>query len=257
MSVTSVSSSSDLWSLYENQRAQQRKRTAFDPGDLIRQLEELKDDPEQLKAKAAELYEQVAKAAESADGDESEMLGRIAADLATVAENGDLSVMQNKMPPPPGAGNDAPNGSDRMSVGGLDGSQSALMKWIEALLDSDDEDSDDDLTLNSPEELQSRLKQLKESNADKFLSTVTKLAEEARKRAEKASGGEAEMLNLLAADLEDAAATGDLTAMEGHLAEKSASLLNNRNIGGYDSSKAISMLYLQAQISAAAQRLSA
>ena len=93
---------------------------------------------------------------------------------------------------------------------------------------------------------------------EKFLATATKLASEGRAKAEKASGREAEMSNIMASDLENAAATGDLTAMEGHLAaQKAPSMGTVRNIGEVNSSDSASMIWIQAQMATFAEKLSA
>ena len=253
MSVSSVSSSSSAWELYANR--QKSKAEQIDPAAIMMELEKLQGTPEELKAKAAEMYEKVTSMAEKASGKEAEMLGLLASDLATVAESGDMSALTEKMPPRPENG--APNGMERMSFAGIDGAKGASMKWIEAILAEDDDEEEED-SLSSPEDLLAKLQKLKESDNEKFLTTVTKLASEARAKAEKASGREAEMLNLMASDLEDAAATGELTAMESTLAGRQAPAMGNiRNISGINSSDSASMMWIQAQMATYAEKLSA
>ncbi|MDR1581586.1 MAG: hypothetical protein LBS35_14615 [Synergistaceae bacterium] len=68
-----------------------------DPAKLAAELQSLADDPEKLKARAAELAVQAQEAAESASDGRAEMLRELASDLEDVSQTGDLSVMQAKL----------------------------------------------------------------------------------------------------------------------------------------------------------------
>lgn len=59
-----------------------------------------------------------------------------------------------------------------------------------------------------------KLEQLQEKDPEAFVTTLTEMANEAREKAASATGREAEMLNRLADDLEEAVESGDLSALQ-------------------------------------------
>ena len=59
-----------------------------------------------------------------------------------------------------------------------------------------------------------KLEQLQEKDPDAFTATLTEMAGEVREKAASAAGMDAEMLNRLADDMEEAAETGDLSALQ-------------------------------------------
>jgi hypothetical protein len=70
---------------------------ALNPKDILAELEGLQDDPEKLKARAAELAAQVGELAESSGDRRASMFKELASDLEAVASTGDLSTMQAKL----------------------------------------------------------------------------------------------------------------------------------------------------------------
>ena len=152
MNISSLSSSSVSWEEYLEQLREKKRQqgeteaAAFmenaektavtvDIQDILSQLEELEDDPEALKVKAAELAETVSEAAGSASGPQSKMLQEIASDLSSVAESGDLSVITDKMKA------HKPSIPMNAGISGLSGASGASMKWLEALLTEENEET--------------------------------------------------------------------------------------------------------------------
>jgi hypothetical protein len=68
-----------------------------DPAKLVAELWSLADDPEKLKARAAELAIQVKEAAENASDGRAEMLKELASDIEDVSQTGDLSAIRAKL----------------------------------------------------------------------------------------------------------------------------------------------------------------
>ena len=116
MSVSSVSgSTSTYWEEYlERLKKQQQQKNAetaespavsgsgafqsdLSPELILSELQGLQDDPEKLKARAAELAEETAEAAANSSGTRAQTLGELASDLANVAESGDLSIIEERL----------------------------------------------------------------------------------------------------------------------------------------------------------------
>jgi hypothetical protein len=116
MSVSSVSSStSTYWEEYlerlKKQQQQKSGETAESPAAsgsgafqsdlspelILSELQGLQDDPEKLKARAAELAEETAEAAANSSGTRAQTLGELASDLANIAESGDLSIIEERL----------------------------------------------------------------------------------------------------------------------------------------------------------------
>jgi hypothetical protein len=158
MSVSSISSySSTLWEEYleELQKKQQQRKesavsstsagtaasavsSALTPDGILSELQELQDDPEQLKARASELAVQVAKEAESSAGIRSNALNELVADLEEVADSGDLSVIREKLAS--GSGAAGPKGPP---PGGMGGASGVSSKLLEALIEEEDDEDDE------------------------------------------------------------------------------------------------------------------
>jgi hypothetical protein len=179
LSVSSVSAGSISWEEYlEKLKQLRQQKQAFavaensegaaavadlNPDTILAELESLQDDPEKLKARAAELASQAAAAAETSTG--GHMLEKLAADLEGVAKSGDLSAMQEKLSrggPPPAM---------MSGPGGMSGASGARAKGVEArLLEDEEEDEDeDDLIADTIEEL---LEQLEEAEANRTAETA-------------------------------------------------------------------------------------
>ena len=158
MSVSSVSSySNTLWEEYlEQLQKKQRQKggtttsksadTAANtvpstppPDEMLSELQNLQNDPERLKTRAAELAVQVTKEAENSTGILKNTLTELASDLEEVAETGDLSVMQEKQSRNAGAA--APNGPP---PNGMSGSSGISSKLLATLIEDEDEDEDED-----------------------------------------------------------------------------------------------------------------
>jgi Fe-S-cluster formation regulator IscX/YfhJ len=141
--------------------------------EIIAQLQELEDDPEALKAKAAELAASVSKAAEEEAGKKAEMLQEVAADLDSVAKSGNLSVITDKLQsrrPPAGGGM---NG-----LSGLSGASEASMKWLEALLaEEDDDESSETASTESVTEAAAEAAEATEAVAKAVAEAAEKLEE--------------------------------------------------------------------------------
>ncbi|MDR1977560.1 MAG: hypothetical protein LBQ42_02380 [Synergistaceae bacterium] len=188
MSVSSVTSDSSIWweeRLEKQKKLQQQAQQAIietgsgeagsasslNPSAILSELQSLEDNPEELKAKAAELLTQVTEEAAGAAGGQARMLKELAADLEAVAAGGDLSAMEEKLGR--GAG-----GMTLRGPGGMSGGTSASIKWLEALLAEEDENEDSDTSAaasetidETVENLVARLQELRES--DNAVSTDT------------------------------------------------------------------------------------
>jgi hypothetical protein len=174
MSVSSVSSSSASsvwWEEYlEKQRKLQQSATseailsraadvsAANPEELLAELQSLQEDPEKLKARAAEMAVQVASEAENVSGPSANRLKELSSDLKAIASDGDLSAMEEKIAQ--GASGAKPAGMKLAGPSGLSGGSGASMKRIEALV----EDDDDELSLS--ETLEEYLEELLEEQAE-------------------------------------------------------------------------------------------
>ena len=116
MSVSSVyGSTSTYWEEYlERLKKQQQQKNAetaespaasgsgafqsdLSPELILSELQGLRDDPEKLKARAAELAEETAEAAANSSDMRAQMLGELASDLANIAESGDLSIIEERL----------------------------------------------------------------------------------------------------------------------------------------------------------------
>jgi hypothetical protein len=193
MSVSSVSSgsaSSVWWEEYiekqkklQQQALQQQQATSgatfsraadvsvANPEELLAELQSLQEDPEKLKARAAEMAAQVAKEAENAGGPSAKMLKELSSDLTAIASNGDLSAMEEKIAQ--GASGSKPAGMKLVGPSGLSGGSGASMKRIEALVEEDDDDDDDDDELSLAEALEEYLEELEELNESEGSSGET------------------------------------------------------------------------------------
>jgi hypothetical protein len=185
MSVSSVSSgsaSSVWWEEYiekqkklQQQTLQQQQVTseailsraanvpAIDPEELLAELQSLQEDPEKLKARAAEMAEQVANEAQNASGPSAKMLKELSSDLTAIASDGDLSAMEEKIAQ--GASGSKPAGMKFGGPSGLSGGAGASMKRIEALVEEDDDEDDDD-ELSVAEALEEYLEELLEEQLE-------------------------------------------------------------------------------------------
>jgi hypothetical protein len=257
MNVSSVSSySSTQWEEYleELKKKQLQKnsgtssgssvsgagtsQSALSPDAIISELQSIQDDPEKLKARAAELAAEASKEAGNSVGIKADMLNELAADLETVAESGDLSAMLEKAAKKPG-------GMGAMGFGpsGASGVSSSL---TQALLEEDeeeDEEEEDDISASTleniksllaeiqkliekeessdssgpnafgstPEEILSELESLQDSEALK--TRASELAGQLYAEAGETGGRRADMLEELASDLETVAESGDLSAL--------------------------------------------
>jgi hypothetical protein len=125
--------------------------------EILAELQALQDDPEKLKAKAAELAVQVASEAEQASGVSAHVLAELASDLEAVAEDGNLSVLEEKVAR--GAAGALKPGVKSLSPGGMSGGTGASIKWIEALV----AEEEDEVSLTQT--LEEYLEELAESEA--------------------------------------------------------------------------------------------
>ena len=145
MNVSSVSSSSVWWEEYiEKLRKQQQASgttqtvaastagsvSKMTPEEILAELQALEDDPEKLKAKAAEFAAQVTSEAEKASGVFAEALNELASDLEAVAEDGNLSVLEEKI---------AKAAETKLADLSMSGSTGASIKWIEALVKEEED----------------------------------------------------------------------------------------------------------------------
>jgi uncharacterized protein YjgD (DUF1641 family) len=182
MSVSSVSSyASTSWEEYlEQLRKKQQQKSAgaaappaeaasgelqssLSPERILSELQSIRDEPEKLKARAAELAEETAAAAASSSGTRSEMLGALASDLEDVAESGDLSVIEERLTRRPGGAAGIPP----MPMGSR----------IEDESDDDDED-EDETVLESIKAFLAEIRELseEEENLGSFDETVSGLS---------------------------------------------------------------------------------
>jgi hypothetical protein len=156
LNVSSVSSSS-VWGEEYLEKLRKQQQEASDttqtaatstedsvskitPEEILTELQTLEDDPEKLKAKAAELAAQVTSDAEKASGVFAEALNELASDLEAVAEDGNLSVLEKKIADAAGT---KLGGPSRMS-----GSTGASIKWIEALVEVEVEEDDEEFSFS-------------------------------------------------------------------------------------------------------------
>jgi hypothetical protein len=275
MSISSVSSNSSvLWEQYlERQKKLQQRQTSSEsgsetgknaidatlgltPDQLISELQSLSDDPEKLKARAAELAAEAKEAAAVSKDKRGDALKELAADLETVASTGDLSVMQEKL-----ANRQSATGSEGPS--GMGGGAGARAKSVQGLLEEDEDDenhngipdsleeflakleefqqlleeSDEEKAVNigniapdlAPSKLASELQGL-EGDPEKLKARAAELAVQAKEAAMDISDNRAGILKELAADLEDVAETGDLATMLAKLS-RSPGAANTVNAG--------------------------
>jgi hypothetical protein len=177
MSVSSVSGySSTLWEEYLEQikKRQQQENSVTAPGsfstdagtsqsglspiEIISELESLRDDPEKLKARAAELAAETAEEAGSAVGIRAKMLDELTSDLETVAESGDLSAMREKLAR-------RPNGAVGVSS-----------KLTEALIEEEEDEDTSATTLESVKALLAEIQKLiEEESANSPVHTASGL----------------------------------------------------------------------------------
>jgi hypothetical protein len=175
LNVSSVSSGSVWWEEYlEKQRKLQQAASGATssavsaaaaapastgefqivPEEILAELQALEDDPEKLKAKAAELAIQVKSEAENVSGVHTGVFEELVSDLEAVAENGDLSIMEKKI------ARGAAGGKPMGGPSGMSGGTGASIKWIEALVENDDDEDDE---LSFAEALEEFLAELEES----------------------------------------------------------------------------------------------
>jgi hypothetical protein len=124
------------------------------PEEILAELQALEDDPEKLKAKAAELAAQVTSDAEKATGVFAEALNELASDLEAVAKDGNLSILEEKIADAAGT---KLGGPSRIS-----GGTGASMKWIEALV----EEEEGDEKFSFSESLAARSAEVSKSDTD-------------------------------------------------------------------------------------------
>jgi hypothetical protein len=120
--------------------------------EILAELQALQDDPEKLKAKAAELAVQVASEAEQVSGVSAHVLSELASDLEAVAEDGNLSVLEEKVAR--GTAGAVKPGVKSLSPGGMSGGTGASIKWIEALVAEGENEEEVSLTQTLEEYLE-------------------------------------------------------------------------------------------------------
>ena len=202
MSVSAVSSyASTSWEEYleELRKKQQQKNasagtaespavSAFDafqsdlsPKQILSELQGIQDDPEKLKARAAELAAETAEAAGNSSGMHAQMLGELASDLADVAESGDLSVIEERLARHPGGAAKIPSmlmgfrieeesddDEDDEDESALDAIKALLAEIRESIEHEDELSASDETTSGlSLESLVSKFQTLKEAAASK------------------------------------------------------------------------------------------
>jgi hypothetical protein len=248
MSVSSVSSySSTLWEEYlEQLRKKQQQgsdsalasspsgvtaaQSALSAETIISELQSLQDDPEKLKARAAELAVEVASEAENSVGIKARMLEELASDLETTAESGDLSLMQEKLSRARGGAGPRPNGpsdissklaealveeDEDTSAATLDNIMSLLTE-IQSLLKKEEESSKSSAQTASgltPEQILADLESLQD-DPEKLKAGASELASQLKSEAGAQDGRRAQMLEALASDVEYVASSGDLSALK-------------------------------------------
>jgi hypothetical protein len=255
LSVSSVSSSSILWEEYLEKLKQSQQRTQaaastvisgstsaadaveLSPDKLLAELESLQDDPEQMKARAAEMASQITATAESSSDWRVNKLKKLAADLEEVANTGDLSAIQEKIASGGPRAGMMPGGP-----GGMNGASGIASKSVEALLEEEAEEDEETETDRITELLEQIVELLKnkesersgsyltpdkilaelqdlQDNPEQLKARAAEMASQAAAAAETATTPEsANTLKALAADLEDIADSGDLSVMLAKLA---------------------------------------
>lgn len=239
MSVSSVSSSSVLWEEYlERQRkaAQNAQtsesasqsnagnttsfRSALAPvEDLLAELQGLREDPEALKARAAEMAEEVKSSASAYSGRGGEIAQSLASDLETVASTGDLSVMTEKLERRAGGargGFGMPAHLPQLEEDSEDDdpesaadSSKAIIAQLQELLSNMEEDESDASSSLTPESILTELQELS-GEPDALSARAAEIASALRE----SSGGSGSLfLEELASDLEEVASSGDLTPL--------------------------------------------
>ncbi|MDR1482372.1 MAG: hypothetical protein LBI74_07090 [Synergistaceae bacterium] len=268
MNVSSVSSSS-IWEEYLERLKGQKKETAavetklggaskkpdINPEALLAELEELQNDPEALKARASEMAAQVSEAAEEYLDVRGDMLKSLSADLETVASDGDLSALKEKL------SRHGQNGGPA----GLSGAASISASSLRAMLateEEEDTEEDETSTLNTDRlkellaELQTLIANIDEENEssaeasgkynlapDKLLAELEaleddpeKLKARAAEMAEQISASAknrpakfSHALNELVSDLKEVSESGDLSSIKKKLERGQNSLAETDN----------------------------
>ncbi|MDR1020813.1 MAG: hypothetical protein LBL73_08645, partial [Synergistaceae bacterium] len=254
MNASSVSSySSDLWEEYlEQLKKQQLQESAattqassaagkkasapgLSPDQILSELLELQDDPEQLKERAAALAAEVTEEAGSAVGMRADMLSELAGDLETVAESGDLSVIQEKLARRHGGPGGAANIAAKLAEASLEEDEDddetsastlesikALLAEIQKLIEKEERAGDTAQAESghlTPEGILSELEGLQET-PETLKARASELAGQLYSEAEGASGPRARIIAALASDLETVAESGDLSALEEKIERK-------------------------------------
>jgi hypothetical protein len=202
----------------------QTSASALSPDQIISELLDLQDDPEKLKARAAELAAEASAEAGNSVGIKANVLNELASDLEAVAEDGDLSVIQEKV---------------ARRSGGASGISTKL---TEAILE-EDEDEEDASTLESIKNLLAEIQKLIEKEEKSNISTQTEsdlltpeqilseleglqddpetlkaraseLASQLNSEASGINGPLAGMIGALVSDLETVAESGDLSSLK-------------------------------------------
>jgi hypothetical protein len=153
-------------------------RTDLRPDKILAELQTLEGDPEKLKARASELATQVTSEAEKVDGKHGNMLKELASDLEAIAVDGDLSAMKEKVARGAGAG---PSGARGVGPSGMSGGTGASIKWIEALVEEED-DEDEHSFVETLEEYLAELKEKSKENSkenDSYSASVSNSAQAA------------------------------------------------------------------------------
>ncbi|MDR1943522.1 MAG: hypothetical protein LBQ19_01740 [Synergistaceae bacterium] len=278
MSVSSVSGySSTLWEEYLEQLKKKQQQgnsetvsksfptdaktsqSGLSPDKIISELQSLQDDPEKLKARAAELAVEAASEAGDSVGIRARMLEELASDLAITAESGDLSPLQEKLarepggtrPMGPGPGGAAGVSSKLMEAlmeeeedGEEDTSSTlesikALLAEIQALIEKEESSNSSAQTASglTPEQILSELESLRD-DPEKLKTRASELASQLKSEADTADGARAKMIEALAEDIEEVAHSGDLSSLEekigrGRRGARPASELQNEASAGF------------------------
>jgi hypothetical protein len=257
VSISSVSSySSTLWEEYLEQlkkKQQENSTTATEASAvdaaapqanlslyaIFSELQGIQEDTEKLKERAAELAVSVAKEAESSVGIRKDTLEELVSDLETVAESGDLSILQEKLAQKPG-GMGPPTGPRPNGAAGISA------KLIRGLVEDEDEEDDEDDTDSSylesvkallveiqkliekeenlnasaqtesdltPEQILFELQSLLD-DPEELKARAAELASQLKSEADDARGRHAKFIENLAADIDEVAESGDLSALE-------------------------------------------
>jgi DNA repair exonuclease SbcCD ATPase subunit len=248
LNVNSVSNSSILWEEYIKKLKEQGRETAAEginlktasqrqdivPEALLAELEELQSDPDALKARAAEMAAQVSAAAEEYVDARGDILKEFAADLETVASDGDLSAIREKLPRrEPSGGPSGMSGAasvsasslqamlaeeedDETSVSNIDRIKELLSELQELIAGMSDETEDAEASKSNldlaPDRLLAELEAL-EGDTEKLNARAAEMAEQLSASAENRSDRFSSVLKELASDLAAVSESGDLSVI--------------------------------------------